>query len=339
MTTEKVKQRLPDKPIGKPDVTAIQIALDRETNPVLRELRQRFNELVDEIATMALADASFVVLSADDRLSDERILTAGANITLTDNGPGSTLVVATSGGQVGEIVLHDTTHAPVGLWQFQDTLLDASGNNFTLSVDAGVEIYTAMTQRLRGVRLDGLRLTRAHEALLTIPGDMTIELLMMFEGQIEPSSPGAAAIVTYTGGTSDASANFNYQYQLDITLTPGRLMRWFSEHGLGVNDSYTLAAHLPPPGVLFHLAATRTSNVIQFYINGVPFGAASAALTVPDGGSVTQLYIGGTGGVGTLSTISNTIVASLKIIPSALTAAEVKAEYNRTLGPFLGGVA
>lgn len=341
--TEQVKKRLPDKPISGSDLAATQTLLDREALPVLRDLRQRFNELVEEVASIgedvaASQLSSYVVIAADATLANERVLTGSGNVTVTDGGPGEPVTIGSIGGAVGEIALHDTTHAPVGLWQFQGSLADASGNGFTLSVDAGSAEYSAFAQRILGVRLNGLRLKRAHEALLTIPGDMTIGMFCLFEEQPEPSVVGqATALVTYTGGTSDASADYNYQYQLDITVTPGRLMRWFSEHGVGVNDSYTLASHLPAPGVPFHLMATRTANVVQFYLNGTTFGAASAALTTPDGGTLTELYVGGTGGVGTLSTISSTLMASLIIIPSALTAAQVKTEYNRTMGPFLGG--
>ena len=46
----------------------------------------------------APTNAQYVVLSADGTLTNERVLTAGTNVTLTDNGAGGTLVVAASGG-------------------------------------------------------------------------------------------------------------------------------------------------------------------------------------------------------------------------------------------------
>ena len=61
----------------------------------------------------APTDAQYVVLSADGTLTDERILTAGTNITLTDNGAGSTLVIAASGGGGGtpaSTVVSETTY-------------------------------------------------------------------------------------------------------------------------------------------------------------------------------------------------------------------------------------
>lgn len=51
--------------------------------------------------------SSYVVISADGTLTDERVLTAGANISITDNGPGGTVVIAASlagGGGDNEIM-------------------------------------------------------------------------------------------------------------------------------------------------------------------------------------------------------------------------------------------
>ena len=45
--------------------------------------------------------APYVTLAPDPTLTDERILTAGANISLTDNGPGNTVVIAATGGAAG----------------------------------------------------------------------------------------------------------------------------------------------------------------------------------------------------------------------------------------------
>lgn len=45
--------------------------------------------------------SSYVVASVDGTLTDERVLTAGANVTITDNGPGGTIVIASTGGGGG----------------------------------------------------------------------------------------------------------------------------------------------------------------------------------------------------------------------------------------------
>lgn len=48
-------------------------------------------------AAGAPVDASYVVMGANATLTNERILTAGAGVTITDNGPGDTVVIAAPG--------------------------------------------------------------------------------------------------------------------------------------------------------------------------------------------------------------------------------------------------
>jgi len=50
----------------------------------------------------APTDATYVTLSTNGTLSNERVLTAGSGITLTDAGAGSTLTIASTGGSSDE---------------------------------------------------------------------------------------------------------------------------------------------------------------------------------------------------------------------------------------------
>lgn len=309
--------------------------INRELVPVVEKIRLALRDIS---ADSAPDDAGYITVAADASLPNERVLTAGANITIVDSGAGGPLTISASTNAVGEIVLHDTSFSPVGLWQFNQSLSDSSGNAFTLSVDAGSATYGVMDQRLYGIRLGSCRLKRAYNALLHQVGNMTIGMFLMFEQQ-----PTGEPIVTFTAGVDDTSSTYNYNYQIALSPTgttsviTDRVPTWFSEHGVGVNDFYTVTGlNLPPPGEVFHLMVTRTANVIQFYVNGTAFGPASSALTATDGGSVSELFVGGVGGVGIANVLTGTMLASLVIIPSALTAAQVKAEYNRTLGPYKG---
>ena len=49
----------------------------------------------------APTDAEYVTLATDGTLTNERVLTAGTNITITDGGAGSTVTIAASGGGSG----------------------------------------------------------------------------------------------------------------------------------------------------------------------------------------------------------------------------------------------
>ncbi len=257
---------------------------------------------------------------------------AGTNGT---NGTNGATGATGATGTVQSIQLHDTTHSPVGLWQFQGDLTDASGNGFTLSVDAGTPRYDQLCPGLAGVLLQSTRLKAAVGAnALRITGDITIEMLVIFAADNTGVQPTSAPLISFTGGQDDTSSTVNFLYQ--IAFDPGRLLYWFSEHATGVNDVYQVTSQaLPPLRQVLHLAATRTSNVIQFYVNGRAFGAASSALNAPTDGSAAQLWVGGQGGT-TPTLAPDCSLSSLKIVASALSAAQIKAEFNRTLGRFYG---
>ncbi len=110
-------------------------------------------------------------------------------------------------------------------------------------------------------------------------------------------------------------------------------LQWTSESGAGVDADYVANSNttedLPAQFTPVHLAVTRISNVVQFYLNGLPWGLPSSALTTP---------AGGTSGAFNVSSGSNRIFG-LKIIASGLTAAQIKAEYNRTMGVAFGALA
>jgi len=241
-------------------------------------------------------------------------------------------------GDAAAIGLHDTTYGPAGLWQFNGNLNDSSGNGYHLTVDSGTVVYTSMCPGLVGVRLSALRLKAAlANNLLRITGDVTIEMLCQLEADSVGSVVGSNAFVSFTGGQDDTSSSLNYLYH--VAINEGRLLRWFSEHGTGVNDTYDVTAQaLPPLKQVFHLAVTRTSNVIQWYVNGRPFGPPSSALTAPTDGSAAQLFVGGSGGTSPV-VCSDRSIASLKITAAALAAEQIKASFNRTAGKFYGTLA
>lgn len=63
---------------------------------------QRFNwitgkwDITGAAGTSAPADATFIVVTLDPTLTNERQLASGNGIVITDNGPNSTIVVAVS---------------------------------------------------------------------------------------------------------------------------------------------------------------------------------------------------------------------------------------------------
>jgi hypothetical protein len=215
-----------------------------------------------------------------------------------------------------------TAYAPIGLWNFNESMSDLSGNGYHLTVEIGTERYCDVVPGLRGFLFDGSTTIyhNATPAALRITGDLTIETII----SPDTYSTGTDRQVILQHGVNgdDSASTTNDAYQILLEAVNNRLI-FFSEHGVGVNDVYTIldgvAARHP---VL--IAAIRESNVITFYVNGVQIGASSSALTAPDGGSASKLRVGGyTGGSATQFAGG---MATLKIINRALTPAEVLAE-------------
>jgi hypothetical protein len=141
------------------------------------------------------------------------------------------------------------------------------------------------------------------------------------------------AIVCYTSNTAvNSNDNANYAITLNTSNKYGAY-RYFHQHSTLTNAEYVPA----DIGVDFELPVligfTRTSNVIQFYRNGELMGSASGTLTAPSGGSNSRLRIGA---LTDSSELLLGIIGGVKIIPSALTSLQMKAEYNRTFGISLG---
>lgn len=260
------------------------------------------------------------------------ITKAGGTGPVGDKGATGDTGVAGAVGVVGAIGLHDTTYSPVLLCQFQGARTDTSGNSLTPTVDAGTELYSTMVPSLQGIKLDGtLRLKVATNALLALHNDMTVEMLLLLSGDTAINSQ----IISYTFGVDDTSSTFNYLYQINFTDATRR-PSWFQEFGTGSDSSVSVADQALPKRQLFHLAATRISNVIQFYLNGRAFGAPGSVTQTTDG-TASSLYIGGEGGP-TPHFSSPMLMASLKIIPSGLAPAQIRGEYNLTAGQFYGQI-
>ena len=54
------------------------------------------------LTDIAMADETYVVMSASGDLHNERVLTAGTGITITDGGAGGNVTIAATGGGAGE---------------------------------------------------------------------------------------------------------------------------------------------------------------------------------------------------------------------------------------------
>ena len=237
----------------------------------------------------------------------------------------NTRATGAGGGGGGVPQRFDLTHSPVALYHFNGTLNDSSGNGLTLSVLTGALAYRQVWPGVVGIT-GGVVGRSVNDASLTILGDVTVQVLAVLR-----SAPSNAQIA-YVGASGETEAT-NVAWQVDIE-GPNEL-QWFSESGAGVNASFnstgTSNVGLPAIGVPFYLAARRASNVITFFINGVQFGSASSALTTPTGASAATLRC--------REGTAPPELFGLKIVSSALSDAQIAAEYNRTLGAAFGFLA
>jgi hypothetical protein len=234
-----------------------------------------------------------------------------------------------SGGS--SISLHDTTHDPLGLWQLNGDLTDSSGNGYTLTVGSGTEQYAPLSDTLSGAHLDGSTYLIHDVAVsaLRLTGDMTIECLVKW--LVDPPGYGvnndttSSALVAHGVGGETEATNTLYCFG---ARSSGGGFTWVSESGGGTNAAYNLDVEVPT-SVWHHMAAVRDSNVVSIYLDGALLGSSSS-LTTPTGGSSGRFVIGALASGS--SENPTCVIASVKLIGSALTAAQVKAEYQRTLG-------
>lgn len=227
----------------------------------------------------------------------------------------------------GIAVPHDTTHNPVGLYQLDESLTDTSGNNnwYLSAVGGAGAIYTSIVPGIRGHGFDSYLRGINATPNLAITGDLTIEMIVIVYEV--PSGTNQRLIMHGQSGETEAT---NVVYCIDHILGGG--LRYHAEYDAGVDIIYDINDTLPI-GIPVHLALVRSSNDVTFYMNGRQIGATSSGLNAPTGGSSGYLYLGLD--FGNFYVLEGAI-GSVKIISSALTAEQIRAEYNQTLGPIFG---
>jgi hypothetical protein len=98
----------------------------------------------------APTDASYVVIGADSTLTDERVLTAGSNITITDGGAGGNITIAASGGGGGSLTVEEVDGTPSvssvdTIVVSNGTLTDDGGGQVTVNTGGGGAGFTTIS--------------------------------------------------------------------------------------------------------------------------------------------------------------------------------------------------
>lgn len=230
------------------------------------------------------------------------------------------------GGTSAPAAYHTTLYDPIGLWQFNGSKVDASGHGLDLSLGAGTELYAALGgTRLTGAYFDGSTyFSHAFDALLQIPGAITIECLVSFP--FAAAAPNSYWFAEFAGPDEDPVNNMLYSLALGSAH-----WSYLAEKDGGVNIPYDGGRYNIPIGVPTHLALTRSAGqVVKMYMQGTLF-ATSGVLDAPTDGTASILRIGSdNGGTGLLP--SGTTLASMKICAIELTAAQILGECVSTIG-------
>lgn len=221
----------------------------------------------------------------------------------------------------------DTTHSPLVLYHGAGDVLDYSGNGFNLS--AGTNTFTQVLPNVKGLYSQttaNAPRRGAFDASLAITGDITIQAMV----ELYASPPLGSFVVSFTASGETLATNTLYQFGWNGSTQ----LRWLHESGAGATDQQFLSTgaieELPELRKIYYIAAVRASDAITFYLNGLPFGSSSGTLTTASGGTSCVLNICGGGTALSFATLG------VKVVGSALNAAQIKAEYNRTMGVAFG---
>jgi hypothetical protein len=231
----------------------------------------------------------------------------------------------------GQLAYFDNSLSPIARYAFDNTIVDFSGNGFDLSVLAGTIGYAPIFPgRVGLITSSATSLGRSvSDALLARTGDISFMIVLQADANFTAQPLGCYAATGETQAT-----NTLWLGQVSLTANPPRRMSWLSESGAGVDSSATSSGSTSVGLIhnLLFLGWRRLNNVIRFYMNGKPVGADSAALTTPDGGSSSRLFIGCSPGTGCV----DGIMFTAQIVDRACSDAEFLAAYNQSMGPAFG---
>lgn len=210
----------------------------------------------------------------------------------------------------------------VALFHFNDTLVDATGT-YTMAAFSGAARFAHMWPGYRALFLrsaDRLGSTVLGSAL-GITGAMTLEFLIHYPDRQFTYTNNR---VVYHGTDSVGSSSNNCMYIVEQVASTD--MSWYQQSGGGTFSGVNYDGDVPVSHVPFYCAYTRSAGqVVRPYLQGVPAGAASAALTTPTGGSSGGLIIGG-------PTHEVFAIAELRISNTERSATQIKDAYNTLLG-------
>jgi len=247
-------------------------------------------------------------------------------------------------GNVRQPSVLDLTYNPSGLWVFDGDLIDLSPTGEDLSVDNGTIQYSLSHEHGRQcVRLKDnqvrLRGSNPAPSELVIDGDITVQIVFMMDTTVGTDSFGTHLIGCISPGGSGAEVN-NDVWSLELSdvsteMTP----KWSWEYGAGNRQTSQPTDFKFALGQWYHMVCVRESegggtSAARTYVNGQLI-LETTGLTDATGGGSSRIVIGrdendaGQGWLGGM-------LSSAKVVDRALTDREIKYEWLRVSGEFLG---
>lgn len=237
----------------------------------------------------------------------------------------------------------------VGLWRLATAgtsqLADQSPNGNDLTVADGTRRGASIWPGMGGVYFDGTFGLRGPVGAtsLRLTGDMTVAFITSTF-----VATGAGAFVSTVANphlfahmTQGETEDTNQLYGLQFTTFPIILYR--HERGAGTNDDHTWGSSdeqgvWPSFYTPLMVHFVRRSGVAELYFQGVDWVPFSTAKLAPTGGTSGRFTIGCSlnGAGGTFANGYSGIIADFLIENRAWTYAEIRANYNRCMGPVMG---
>lgn len=242
-----------------------------------------------------------------------------------------------------EAQLHNLEHGPVGLWQFDGDLLDSSPTGENLIVGAGTERYgQGAVPGTRAFYFDRDTLVRGSataNVALRILGNVTLEFLM--HPLLLDNETFGDHIVGCQGVPDNSAAeadNFLWHFGFSrITGSSGiNYPTWLWEGPASTFSFVEDTDFAVEPGRWHHVACTRINGGAgattgRIYLNGTLI-SEDTTLDEPSGGSTARIKMGDSDSGAGLGGFRG-LLQSVKVVPAALTDAQILAEARRTLPP------
>jgi len=224
---------------------------------------------------------------------------------------------------------HDTSRAPLGLWQLDSNLLNTgSGAAIDMALGAGTARYVSVLpgSSVHGFYFDGVSylIHTPHTNVLDLLGEVTIEYVTVIKAKVD------CPLIAY--GEIGETLNDNYLYSA-LVSDPALTFNAFWEYGAGTDvNPLSIPAIMGRPT---HQAIVRRTGLagtldVDFYMDGHLINTVAGNHVPAIGASPTQrLYFGRDPSSSTI--VQNVLLASVCLIAGPLTAAQVLVDAKKCL--------